>query len=69
VIGVRWTIDAGGAVGNVVTVTDPDGTTVLFHSVNTNGTTYEEADNRIMRWPKGFAVPALTVGKLYVYVR
>jgi YD repeat-containing protein len=63
---IRWVVASGGAAGNVVTITDPDGTTILWTSTNTNGATYEETDNAKRRFPIGFAVPTLAAGVLYV---
>lgn len=63
---IRWIVASGGAAGNLVTITDPDGTTILWQSTNTNGATYEETDNAKRRFPIGFAVPTLAAGVLYV---
>jgi hypothetical protein len=66
VSGIRWVVDSGGAAGNVAEIQDPGTNAVVYHDVNTNGTTYSSADNAKRRWPIGFKVPTLGAGKLYI---
>ena len=63
---IRWVVDSGGAAGDLATITDPDGSTVLWHDTNDTGAQLSHVDNAKRRWPRGFVVPTLSKGVLYI---
>ena len=66
VSGIRWVTDSAGVAGDVCEIQDPATNAVLWHSTNTVGAQYVDTDNAKRRWPKGFQVPTMTHGKLYI---